>query len=130
MQDGMLVIDMRCMDKVEIADDNETVMVQGGALSGQVSQLLSEKGLFTTLGASALVSYAGFAMFGGYGAVSGTYGLGCDNIVHARLVDSKGDIVEASEDLLYAIRGAGGTFGVVTELEVKIYNMPTVCISK
>src|SRR5438034_970843 len=83
MQDGVLVIDMRCMGKVEIADDNQTAIVQGGTFSGDLGRLLSEKGLYTTIGASASVSYAGFALFGGYGAMSGVYGLGSDNIISA-----------------------------------------------
>lgn len=130
MQDGMLVIDMRCMDKVEVAADKKSVVVQGGACSGDMSQILSEKELFTTIGSSNSVSYAGFAISGGYGPVSGLYGMGSDNIIGARLVDSQGDIVEANEDLLYAIRGAGGAFGVITELKVKTYSLLTVCISK
>jgi FAD/FMN-containing dehydrogenase len=129
MQDGTLVIDMRCMDKVEITDD-DVVTVQGGALQGDLSRILSDKGLYTTTGACASVSYAGYAIFGGYGPSSGLHGMGSDNIIGARLVDSKGDIVDASGDLLYGIRGAGGAFGVITELKVKTYKLATVCISK
>jgi FAD/FMN-containing dehydrogenase len=127
MQEGQLVIDLRCMNKVEIAHDGKTVLAQGGVYSGDIGQILSEKGLVTTLGACISVGYAGFAMFGGYGIVSGTYGMGCDNIVGAKLVDANGEIVDASEELLWAIRGAGGAFGVVTELKIRTYDMPTVC---
>jgi FAD/FMN-containing dehydrogenase len=126
MQEGKLVIDLRCMNKVEIAGDNKTATVQGGTLTGSLNKMLSEKGLVTTLPAGASVSYAGFAIFGGYGPVSGTYGLGNDNIVGAKLVGGDGEIVEANDDLLFAIRGAGGAFGVITELKIKIYDLPTV----
>lgn len=55
------------------------------------------------------------------------YGLGCDQIIGAKIVNAQGDEVEASPDVLYGIRGAqGGPFGIVTELKLKVYPFTTV----
>lgn len=52
-------------------------------------------------------------------------GFGSDQIVSARMIDAKGDVVQVTEekepDLLWAIRGAGQFFGLVTELTIKVH---------
>ena len=70
-------------------------------------------------------------MGGGYGWLSGQYGLIIDNLVEATVVTADGSILKASEDdhpdLFYALRGGGSNFGVVTELAYKLHpQQPTV----
>lgn len=58
-------------------------------------------------------------------SVTSIIGFGSDQILSARMIDSKGDIVEVTSeqepDLLWAIRGAGQFFGLVTELVIQAY---------
>jgi FAD/FMN-containing dehydrogenase len=49
-----------------------------------------------------------------------------DQIVGAKLVNARGEIVDAGEDLLTGIRGGGGIFGVIVELTVKVYPLSQV----
>lgn len=49
------------------------------------------------------------------------FGMGCDQIVGARVVRADGSVVRADERLLMALRGAGPAFGVVVEVEIKVY---------
>ena len=47
----------------------------------------------------------------------------------ARLVNWEGQIVDANEGMLKALRGGGGAIGVIVELTVKIYPLKQVCIA-
>jgi hypothetical protein len=44
------------------------------------------------------------------------------------LADAKGAIFEADERLLRGVRGAGGIFGVIVELTIKVYPLKAVSI--
>ena len=55
-----------------------------------------------------------------------SFGLGIDQIVGARVVNYKGECVEAGEELLEALKGGGGNFGVVVELTIKVYPLQEV----
>jgi hypothetical protein len=65
----------------------------------------------------------------GYGPFSSRYGLGVDNILGAKIVNWKGEILEADERLLKGIRGGGGAFGIIVELRIKLYPLNTVSFS-
>lgn len=60
----------------------------------------------------------GLTLGGGFGYLTGQYGLSIDNLLEAEIVLASGEIVNASAsqnvDLFWAIRGAGANFGVVT----------------
>ena len=79
------------------------------------------------------VSNAGYSLGGGYGPLGRTFGLGCDHIIEAQLVDAEGRILRVTEDehpdLLWALRGAGGAgFGVVTGLTYRLNPVPKTVV--
>lgn len=53
-------------------------------------------------------------------------GFGVDNIVAAKVVTANGDLVQADDELLWGIRGAGGNLGIIVETEVKVHPMPKI----
>ncbi|KAF8858928.1 D-lactate dehydrogenase [Acephala macrosclerotiorum] len=119
--DGAMTIDMRDITRVQVEEGKKTAKVGGGILQGELAAKLFEEGLATPTGAITSVGYVGWAAYGGYGPLSAHFGLGVDQIVGAKIVGPKGDIVDADEKLLRGIRGAGGIFGVIVEVTIKVY---------
>ncbi|HTJ35137.1 MAG TPA: FAD-binding oxidoreductase [Dactylosporangium sp.] len=92
-----------------------------------------EYGLAGPGGECPTVSNAGYTLGGGYGPLGRTFGLGCDHLLAAELVDADGRLLRASEtehsDLFWALRGAGGAgFGVVTSLTYRLNPLPKTIV--
>ncbi|KAF2969151.1 hypothetical protein GQX73_g4413 [Xylaria multiplex] len=118
---GALSIDLRDIKYVNISADEKTASVGGGIIFRDLVGALDAKGLITPVGTVASVGYVGWATLGGYGPFSTSHGLGVDQIVGAKVVNAKGELVEADAELLHGIRGGGGIFGVIVELTIKVY---------
>ncbi|KAG8737846.1 hypothetical protein FRC10_007599 [Ceratobasidium sp. 414] len=111
--DGGLVIDIEVkMHDVRVDPSAKLAYVGGGSLWGHVDEAADKHGMRLTLG-------------GGFGWLCGQHGLVIDNLVSATVVTASGDIVSTSEtenpDLLWALRGGGGNFGVVTEFIFRLH---------
>lgn len=89
--EGALTIDMRDINYVRVQDGSVSAKVGGGILQGNLAARLSEKGLCTPIGTVSSVGYVGWAAYGGYGPLSGNFGLGLDQIISAKIVNSRGD---------------------------------------
>ena len=105
--------------------------VGSGCPQGKLEQLLGVHGLQLPLGDAPDVTVAGFMQGGGWGIVSRTFGMNCDNVVQARVMLADGRIVQASEtinhDLWWAIRGGtGGNFGVLLSIRYALHRAPEV----
>jgi FAD/FMN-containing dehydrogenase len=63
---------------------------------------------------------SGLTLGGGVGVVCRKYGLTCDSLTAAQIVTADGSVIAVDDrrhdDLLWALRGGGGSFGVVTQL--------------
>ncbi|KLP10121.1 related to 6-hydroxy-D-nicotine oxidase [Fusarium fujikuroi] len=119
--DGALVIDMRDIKHVVTSEDKNSARVGGGILSGDLAKALVKEGLSTPTGTVASVGYTGWATLGGYGPLTSHYGLGVDQIIGAKIVNARGEVEDANEELLFGIRGGGGSLGVIVELTIKVY---------
>ena len=119
--DEGLVIDLRSLDDVDVDPVARVARVGGGALVGAVDAALAVHGLVLTGGRVADVGITGFTLGSGSGWLERVMGLAADNLRSATVVTADGRVVTASPasnpDLFWALRGGGGNFGVVTELE-------------
>lgn len=108
------------MDKVLVDPASKTVAVQGGAKWGDVDVAAAEHGLAVVGCTVNHIGVSGSSLGGGYGWLTGRYGLVIDNLLSVKMVLADGRIVMASAtenpDLFWAVRGAGQSFGVATEL--------------
>lgn len=122
--DGGIVVDLRGLNGVAIDPQARTARVQGGATWGEFDAAAQEHGLATTGGRVTTTGVAGFTLGSGSGWVERRLGFAADNLLSAELVTADGEVVRASEDenaeLLWGLRGGGGNFGVVTEMEFRL----------
>ncbi|KAK9786199.1 putative FAD-binding PCMH-type domain-containing protein [Seiridium cardinale] len=105
---------MRKMNYTSIAADGYSAMFGGGILGLEVKNDLC---------------LVGPLLGGGYGYLQSLYGLISDNLISARLVLGNGDAISVSAnenpDLFWALQGAGHNFGIITQVETRIYDAPS-----
>ncbi|WP_239547096.1 FAD-binding oxidoreductase [Nocardioides nitrophenolicus] len=129
--DDGLVVDVRPMKAIEIDAAARRARVGAGCTWGEFDAAAQEHGLATTGGRVSTTGVAGLTLGGGSGWLERQYGLSCDNLLAVELVTADGTLVRADEhqhpDLLWASKGGGGNFGVVTALELRLHPVgPTI----
>jgi FAD/FMN-containing dehydrogenase len=121
--DAGLVIDLSLMRGVRVDQDAQTVRAEGGVTIGDLDHETQAFGLAVPMGVVTATGIAGLTLGGGLGWLRRKYGLSCDNLVSADVVTADGTLVTAGVDgdLLWALRGGGGNFGVVTSFEFQAH---------
>jgi FAD/FMN-containing dehydrogenase len=119
LDDGV-VIDVRDLTEVAVDPDTRTVRCGAGMDWGALDRATQEHGLAVTGGRVSTTGVSGFAIGSGSGWLERTWGLATDKLIALRLVTADGRVARATEDenpdLLWASRGGGGNFGVITEM--------------
>jgi hypothetical protein len=125
--DGGIIIDLGKLNGIRV--DGGKALIGPGARWGHVAQALGQHGLGMSSGDYGDVGVGGLATAGGIGFMSRLHGLTIDHVTGAQVVLADGRIVQADEDLLWALRGAGANFGIVTEFELEPYPVGNVVFS-
>jgi hypothetical protein len=122
--DDGVVIDLRPMKGVSVDPDRRIARAEGGVTWSEYDRETQRHGLASPGGAISTTGIAGLTLGGGFGWLSRSYGLACDNVVSAEVVTANGEVLTASADenpdLFWGIRGGGGNFGVVTRFDYRL----------
>jgi FAD/FMN-containing dehydrogenase len=128
--DGDILISVAGLQGVEIDPDRAVARVRAGTLWADVLRAAEPHGLTAIVGSSDRVSAVGYLLAGGAGLLSRKYGWASETMVGAEVVTVEGELrsVDAEHDpeLLWALRGSAGNFGVVTAVEVRLFPHPAV----
>ena len=128
--DDGLVVDLSGMREVSVDPAASTARAQGGATWGDFNAATHEHSLATTGGIISTPGVAGLTLGGGIGYLTRGHGLACDNLIGAEVVTADGRVLNVSADenadLLWALRGGSGNFGVATALDFGLHPLADV----
>jgi UDP-N-acetylenolpyruvoylglucosamine reductase len=112
------------MRSVQIDEHNQSARAEAGALWMDVVAPAGDLGLAAMAGSSPDVGVVGYTLGGGLSWLSRRYGLAANRVTAVELVTAEGIFVRADRDhhpdLFWAVRGGGGSFGIVTAIEFEL----------
>jgi len=128
--DGALMLDLTELRSVTVDPTARTADVGGGALLEDLDRATTAHGLAVPSGTFSDTGVGGLTLTGGISFLLGVSGFACDALIGAELVAADGSIhqVDAASDpeLLWALRGGGGNFGVVTRFQFALRPLDSV----
>ena len=123
--DGAMLLKTSRMRNVRIDPAAGTARAEAGAQWQDVTVPAGEHGLAALAGTSPDVGVTGYTLGGGIGWLARRYGLAANSVTAAEIVTPYGHLTRADADhepdLFWAVRGGGGSVGVVTALEMRLY---------
>ena len=118
------------MRRVSIDPAARIARAEAGAVWLEVVEAAAEHGLAALAGSSPDVGVVGYTIGGGMSWLGRAYGLSANNVEAIEVVTADGRLVRADAstetDLFWALRGGGGSFGVVTAIELRLFPITEV----
>ena len=128
--EGGLVVDLSQMKGIHVDATARTVRAQGGVTWAELNREAAVHGLAVTGGAISSTGIGGYTLGGGLGWLMATQGLAADNLVGVELVNAEGEVLDVTEkadpDLMWALSGGGGNFGVAASFQYRVRPQPMV----
>ncbi len=125
LTDEGIVVDLTAMKRITVDPEARTARVQAGVTWGELDAATQEHGLAVTGGRVPSTGIAGLTLGAGSGWIERKFGFTCDSLIEADVVTADGRFVRANEtensDLLWALKGGGGNFGVVTQFTYRLH---------
>jgi hypothetical protein len=129
LEDTLLVKTERMRD-VSVDPATRTARAGAGALWMDVTGAAAEHGLAALAGSSPDVGVVGYTLGGGLSWMARRHGLAANSVTAIELVTADGRLVrtdaQVHPDLFWALRGGGGSFGIVTAIEFELYPVADV----
>jgi hypothetical protein len=128
--DNTILLKTERMRGVEIDAEAQIARVEAGVIWIEVVEAAAEHGLAALSGSSPDVGVVGYTLGGGLSWLARKYGFAANSVTAVELVTADGRLIRADRenepDLFWAVRGGGGSFGVVTALEFRLYPLTEV----
>jgi len=128
--DDVLLVRTDAMQGVELDLARRVARVRAGSRWADVVPPASEHGLAALHGSTPDVSVAGYVLGGGVGWYGRKHGLAANRVAAIELVTADGRLRrvdrDSDPDLFWALRGGGGSFGLVTSVEVELLEVREV----
>jgi FAD/FMN-containing dehydrogenase len=129
LADTMLV-KTTAMRGVSIDRGGKIARAEAGAVWQDVVEAAAGHGLAALAGTSPDVGVAGYTIGGGISWLGRAYGLAANSVEAIEMVAADGRLVRADAstdaELFWALRGGGGSFGVVTAIELRLFPITEV----
>ena len=118
------------MKGVELGAAARTAKARAGAVWADLVPQASEHGLAALHGSAPNLGIVGYTLGGGVGWYSRKHGLACNRVRSFEVVGADGELrrvnANSDPDLFWALRGGGGSFGVVTSVEFELLEIPQI----
>ncbi|GAA1457885.1 FAD-binding oxidoreductase [Nocardiopsis exhalans] len=122
---GGILVDTRRLDRVRVDPDHRTAAVGAGATWQDVIDAAAPHGLAPLSGSAPGVGAVSYTLGGGLSLMGRRYGYAADHARSLDLVTADGHHrrvdAHSDPDLFWALRGGGGSFGLVTEVEFDLF---------
>ncbi|MEU4196546.1 FAD-binding oxidoreductase [Kribbella sp. NPDC026611] len=124
--DGGVLIATRGFHQVTVDAEQRTAWIEAGATWREVLDATAPYGLAPLSGSFPGLGAIPYTLGGGLGLMARRFGYAADHVRRIELVTLDGVRRTADPDLFWALRGGGGNFGVVTGIEIELFDVPTL----
>lgn len=128
MPDDGFVVDLSRWRSATVDPERRIAEAEGGCLLMDLDVATAGHGLAAPSGTFFDTGIGGLTLGGGISHIIASEGFGCDALIGAELVTADGRVVDVDEarqpDLLWALRGGGGNFGIVTRFRYRLTPIP------
>lgn len=126
--EGTVLLRTSGLTGITVDAEAGTARVEAGVVWGDLTAAAAPHGLAGLAGTAADVGVVGYTLGGGVSWLGRAFGLAANHVVSADVVTADGvlrhiDVMNEPE-LFWAIRGGGGSFAVVTALEIGLVRVP------
>jgi FAD/FMN-containing dehydrogenase len=122
--DDTVLVKTERMRAIKIDGEAGIARVEAGVRSLELVEAAAQHGLAPLAGSSPDVGVIGYTLGGGLSWFGRKYGLAASSVHAIELVTADGRLVRADHeheaDLFWALRGGGGSFGIVTAVELRL----------
>ena len=125
---GAILLRTGSLDSIEVDVSGRTARVGAGVSWGALLAALDGTGLIALPGSNPHVSVVGYSLGGGLSWFGRAFGTGARALRAAEVVAPDGEprwvTADSDPELLWALRGGGGDFAVVTAVEIDLFEAP------